>query len=83
MSSIPHLVAVTATKVLRRDSDDTSSGDCYTATPGPNGYVGDPGACNAYYNYNPQYAPAVAVAVLFAIFFGAHLFQGIAYKKVS
>ncbi|KAI4595318.1 hypothetical protein KJ359_006992 [Pestalotiopsis sp. 9143b] len=82
MSSLPHVV-LTATKVLRRDSDDTSSSnsECYTATPGPNGYVGDPNACNAYYNYNPEYAPAVAVAILFGIFFGVHLFQGIIYKK--
>jgi hypothetical protein len=83
MAALPHLVA-TATRVLRRDDDDddNSNSNCVTATPGPNGYVSDLNACNAYYNYDPQFGPAVAVAVLFGLFLGVHVFQAIVYRKV-
>jgi hypothetical protein len=82
MATLPDFIA-TATRVIRRDDDDDSdSQNCVTATPGPNGYVDDLNACNAYYNYDPKFAPAVAVAVIFGLLLGVHLFQGIFYKKV-
>ncbi|KAK6076447.1 RTA1 domain-containing protein [Seiridium cupressi] len=86
MAALPHFIA-TATKILRRDDDDGGDWDddndsnCVKATPGPNGYVSDLNACNAYYNYDPQFAPAVAVAVIFGLFLGVHIVQGFAYKK--
>jgi hypothetical protein len=54
---------------------------CTTAVPGKYGYV-PPDACNSYYNYNPQYPAAVAVAVLFGILLLAHVTQAAIYKKV-
>ncbi|KAI1864074.1 hypothetical protein JX265_007370 [Neoarthrinium moseri] len=84
MAALPNLIA-TATRVIRRDDDGDSNDDtnsnCITAVPGHNGHVDDLSACNAYYNYDPQFAPAVAVAVIFGFLFGVHLFQGFAYKK--
>ncbi len=74
-------LAATAPLLLRRDSDDEEQ-NCIYATPGPNGHVDDLGACNAYYNYDPQFAPAVAVAVIFGLLTGAHLVEGIVFKKV-
>lgn len=87
MSALPHLIA-TATRVLRRDDDggdwdDDGDDNCVKAIPGVNGHVSDLNACNAYYNYDPQFAPAVAVAVIFGLFLGVHIVQGFAYKKVS
>lgn len=59
-----------ATQLVTRDDSDwdetgenNGSPGCTTAIPGPNGHV-PLDACNSYYNYDPQYAPAVAVAVL-------------------
>jgi len=52
------------------------------ATPGPNGNVPIT-ACNSYYNYDPQFAPAVAVAVIFGILTLAHIVEAFAYKKVK
>ncbi|KAL2258968.1 hypothetical protein VTK26DRAFT_7516 [Humicola hyalothermophila] len=87
---IPLLVATATTKLIRREDDwdigdwndweDEESDNCVSATPGPNGNV-PIWACNSYYNYDPQFAPAVAVAVIFGIFTGVHIFEGIAYKK--
>ncbi len=70
----------TATRLLPRDSDD-EGGNCVYAIPGPNGHV-DVDACNAYYNYDPQFAPAVAVAVIFGILTAAHVFEAVMFKKV-
>ena len=70
----------TATRLLSRDSDDEGQ-NCVYATPGPNGHVDIP-ACNAYYNYDPQFAPAVAVAVIFGILTAAHVFEAVLFKKV-
>lgn len=75
-------LATTASRLLRRDDPDDENGDCVYVTPGPNGYV-PVTACNAYYNFNPQFAPAVAVAVIFGIFTGIHAVQGGVYKKVG
>ncbi|KAH8681841.1 RTA1 like protein-domain-containing protein [Xylariales sp. PMI_506] len=74
-------VVMEATRVIRRDDDDDGNSDCVTATPGPRGYVSDMSACNAYYNYDPQPAAAIAVAVLFGLFMGAHIVEGFVYKK--
>ncbi len=70
----------TATRLLSRDSDGEGQ-NCVYATPGPNGHV-DFDACNAYYNYDPQFAPAVAVAVIFGILTAVHVFEAVAFKKV-
>ena len=86
MTILPHLM-VLSRHVIRRDDDSGDAGDdsdknCIKAVPGPNGHVDDLNACNAYYNYDPQFAPAVAVAVIFGVLLGIHLLQGILYKKV-
>lgn len=82
--SFPELVA-TATRVLRRDDGDDNDGpsNCVTATPGPHGHVSQLDACNAYYNYDPSFGAAAAVAVIFGLLLGVHIVQGIAFKKVS
>jgi hypothetical protein len=54
---------------------------CTSAVPGKYGYV-PPNACNSYYNYNPQFSAAVAVAVLFGILSLAHITPAAIYKKV-
>jgi hypothetical protein len=85
-----HKLAVTAvataTQLLPRDDEDwqdaNENSNCVSAVPGHNGNV-PVSACNSYYNYDPQFAPAVAVAVLFGIFTGIHIFEGIVFKKVS
>ena len=81
------LLVVAATHLVRRDDWDDDGGDggdanCVKATPGPNGNVPIT-ACNSYYNYDPQFAPAVAVAVIFGIFTAVHLVQAVAFRKVS
>jgi hypothetical protein len=86
------LLAATASHRLFRREDWGDWGDwqdweednenCEKAPPGPNGNV-PIGACNSYYNYDPQFAPAVAVAVIFGILTAVHLAEGIALKKVS
>lgn len=53
---------------------------CTTAVPGNYGYV-PPDACNSNYNFNPQYAPAVAVAVIFGILTGVHVLLGFVFRK--
>ncbi|KAK3361763.1 RTA1 like protein-domain-containing protein [Lasiosphaeria ovina] len=78
---LPRLIAAATVQVLGRDDgDDDSNDDCVKATPGHNGNV-PVDACNSYYNYDPQVAPAVATAVIFAIFTGIHLFEAFFFKK--
>jgi hypothetical protein len=55
---------------------------CTSAVPGKYGYV-PPDACNSYYNYNPQFPAAVAVAILFGILTLAHITQAAIYRKVK
>jgi len=78
-------LAATATRLARRDDndwyDDDEDRNCVYETPGPNGYVSR-SACNSYYNYEPRFAPAVAVAVIFGILTAVHVFQGVVFKKV-
>ncbi len=85
--SFHKLLVVAATHLVRRDDwdddgDDGGDDNCVKATPGPNGNVPIT-ACNSYYNYDPQFAPAVAVAVIFGIFTAIHLVQAVAFRKVS
>ncbi|KAI0881597.1 RTA1 like protein-domain-containing protein [Annulohypoxylon maeteangense] len=78
------LVASVVQLVTRDDDDDAGDNDgprdCITATPGPNGNV-PTYACNSYYNFDPQFAPAVAVAVLFGVLTGAHIVEAIIFRK--
>jgi hypothetical protein len=81
------LLVATAARLLRRGEwddweDEDEDANCVRATPGPNGNVPIT-ACNSYYNYDPQFAPAVAVAVIFGIFTVVHLVEAVAFKKVS
>lgn len=80
MSTLNNL-AITATTRLLASRSEEEEPYCTTATPGPNGNV-PVTACNAYYNYDPQFAPAVAVAVIFGILTGVHVVQAIIFKKV-
>ena len=60
-------------------SGDLTAG-CTTAVPGKHGNV-PVDACNSYYNFNPSFAPAVAVAVLFGILLTAHVIEAFAFRK--
>lgn len=54
---------------------------CTTAIPDKYGHV-PIDACNSYYNFDPKFEPALAVAVLFGLFMVAHLVLAFIYKKV-
>ncbi|CAJ2500775.1 Uu.00g036280.m01.CDS01 [Anthostomella pinea] len=69
-------------RLVGRESDDQGSPGCTTAVPGPNGHV-PPDACNSYYNYDPQFVPAVAVAVIFGLLTVVHLTEAFIFRKVS
>ncbi|KAK4118554.1 hypothetical protein N657DRAFT_694374 [Parathielavia appendiculata] len=75
---------VTASHLVRRENRgenwEEDDGKCDWVTPGPNGNV-PVGACNSYYNYDPQFAPAVAVAVIFGILTAVHVAEAFAFKK--
>ncbi|GAB1318302.1 RTA1 like protein-domain-containing protein [Madurella fahalii] len=77
-----HGLAATVARLLPREDwyDDEEESNCIYVEPGPNGNVPIT-ACNSYYNYDPQFAPAVAVAVIFGIFTGIHVFEAIVFKK--
>ncbi|KAI2469543.1 RTA1 like protein-domain-containing protein [Annulohypoxylon bovei var. microspora] len=78
------LLVTSFVQLVTRDDDDAGDydgpSDCITATPGPNGSV-PVDACNSYYNFNPQFAPAVAVAVLFGVLTGMHIAEAIIFRK--
>ncbi|KAB5585202.1 RTA1 like protein-domain-containing protein [Coniochaeta sp. 2T2.1] len=57
------------------------SRECTTAVPGRHGHVSDFEACNAYYNFDPELAPAVAVAVIFGLFTLCHAVLAFIYNK--
>jgi hypothetical protein len=54
---------------------------CTTAVPGKYGHV-PADACNAEWNFSPNFAAAVAFAVLFGMSAVAHAVQGVLFKKV-
>lgn len=58
----------------------TFPASCTTAIPDKYGHVPIT-ACNAYYNFNPSFSAALAVAVLFALLTLAHLALAILTKK--
>ncbi len=82
--SLHTLLVLAATRLARRDDwdDDDADSNCVKATRGPNGNVPIT-ACNSYYNYDPQFAPTVAVAVIFGIFTAVHIVEAFAFRKVS
>jgi hypothetical protein len=55
---------------------------CTSALPGKYGNV-PVDACNSNYNFNPQFAPAVAVAVIFGLLLLSHIVLGVVFRKVS
>lgn len=55
---------------------------CTTAVPGKYGQV-PIDACNSSYNAIPEFAPALAVSVLFGTLTLIHVIQAVVYKKVS
>lgn len=61
-------------------TSDSLTGDCVTALPGKYGNV-PINACNSYYNYDPSFEPAVAVAVIFGLLTITHLALGILFRK--
>lgn len=61
-------------------TSSTASATCTTAVPGKYGYV-PPDACNANYNYYPNFNAAVAMSTLFGIVLVAHIVQAVIYKK--
>lgn len=75
-------MASTTTNQTTSATSSTSTPSCTTAVPGKYGNVPFD-ACNSYYNFDPQFAPAVAVAVIFGILTIAHLVLAIVFKKVS
>ena len=62
--------------------NDFGAAGCVSAIPDSRGHV-PPDACNSYYNFDPQTAPAVAVAVIFALLTTVHVVEAVAFKKVS
>lgn len=70
-----------STVIFTTASASTSSqaASCTTAVPGRYGNV-PADACNSFYNYNPQFAPAVATAVIYGLLTTVHLILAIAFK---
>lgn len=61
-------------------TSDASFASCTTAVPGEYGHVPST-ACNSYYNYDPSFSAAVAVAVIFGILTLLHLAEAVVFKK--
>ncbi|KAI1334609.1 RTA1 like protein-domain-containing protein [Xylariaceae sp. FL0016] len=82
MSLLLATVARSARLVERDGNTDgaETSSNCVTATPRPNGHV-PVDACNSYYNYDPQFAPAVAVAVIFGLLTIVHVVEAFVFRK--
>lgn len=70
----------TTTSSTPTSTSDVSFASCTTAVPGKYGYV-PPTACNSYYNFDPSFSAAVAVAVIFGILTLLHLTEAIVFKK--
>lgn len=81
MATFQNLAATATTKLLATRAEEEQTW-CTTAVPGPNGNV-PVSACNAYYNYDPQFAPSLATAVIFGILTGVHVVEAFIFKKVS
>ncbi|PNS21343.1 hypothetical protein CAC42_1122 [Sphaceloma murrayae] len=73
-------MASTTTSSPSSASSEDLGGACVTITPGRHGNV-PLSACNSYYNFDPESAPAVAVAVIFGLFMIAHVVLATVYKK--
>lgn len=69
--------------VVSRTTTSSESAKCTTAVPGKNGHVDDPGACNAYWGYDPSFEAAVLFSVLFGLQTIAHTAQAVLHKKVG
>lgn len=77
----PFLDVATITLAARATkTTDSLTASCTTAVPGKFGNV-PIDACNSYYNYNPRFAPALAVAVIFGILLITHLALAIHFRK--
>ena len=76
---LDHSTAVA--RLFRREDEWNEEENCFHVTPGPNGNV-PLSACNSYYNFDPQFAPAVAVAVIFGVLTTMHIFEAAVFKKV-
>lgn len=75
-------MATNSTNGTPTQASDESAASCVTAVPGKYGNVPIT-ACNSYYNFNPEFAPAVAVAVLFGILTTAHIVEAAVFRKVG
>ncbi|EPE06977.1 rta1 domain protein [Ophiostoma piceae UAMH 11346] len=73
-------MSTTTSTPTTTSSPTSTSASCVTMTPGKYGYV-PPEACNGYYNFYPQFAPAVATATIFGLFTVAHIALAVLYKK--
>lgn len=73
-----------STTVTEAPSSTTTEAapSCTTAVPGPNGHV-PYDACNSYYNFDPAFAPALAVSIIFAVLSGLHITEAIIFRKAS
>ena len=62
-------------------ASDQPAPSCTTAVPGQYGNVPSD-ACNSNYNFDPQYIPAVVVAIIFGILSAVHIAEAAIFKKV-
>ena len=81
ISATATIASTTATETPSSTSSEPAP-TCTTAKPGPNGHVPFD-ACNSYYNVEPQFAPAVAVAVIFGVLSTIHIAEAFIFSKVS
>ncbi|KAK8022510.1 hypothetical protein PG993_013277 [Apiospora rasikravindrae] len=85
MPGVASLAGAATRMLLRRDDwddagEEQENTNCVKAVPGPNGHV-PVDACNSYYNFDPKFEPAVAVAILFGILTLIHFILCIVYRK--
>lgn len=73
-------MATNTTSEAPSQTSGEAAASCTTAVPGKYGNVPIT-ACNSYYNFNPEFAPAVAVCVLFSILTLAHMAEAYMFKK--
>ncbi|KAF2830650.1 hypothetical protein CC86DRAFT_391517 [Ophiobolus disseminans] len=74
------MTAPTPTFRSLTSSTATSTPSCTSAIPDHNGYV-PVEACNAQWAYNPSFAAAIALSVVFGLLTLAHLTLAIAFRK--